>query len=187
MLRRVRIYSFTPYAEQPRRDGRYANAGRASASAQSGSKEEDFGAGSVVRDCLVSRRLRAGLRRSANPVEPGRRCQAIFGSFRGRAPVRGAGRHRRPLPLCLHAGAQHNSAQSDLRHTAGGPRLPCRPVGRSVRTGVRGCGTDARDRGELSGIGSRLDQAAWRPLAQGYLAARPGTHGIVSGLQIVWF
>jgi hypothetical protein len=178
-----------PYAEQPRKVGRYENAGStmAGASTESERNGEGFGASNVARYCHASQRGCASLRRSADPVESRRRCQAIFGSFQDRPPVRGTGRHRRPLPLCLHAGAQYNSARSDLRHTEGGPRLSCRPVGRSVRTRVRSSRTDACDRGELSGIGSLLDHAAWGPLAQGYPAARPRTQGIVSGLQVVGF
>jgi hypothetical protein len=161
-----------------------SNDGFRSRSTHPAGKRKISGATISARCRPMSGRRGAGVGRRADPIEPGRRGRQIFDPVRARARIRRASDHRRSLPLRLHAGAEHRSERTDLRHVAGDSGLSRRAGGRSARTAVLGLGSHARDRVNLSGAGSRLDRPAWRALPQGSPASRPRARGIVSVLHV---
>ena len=111
-------------------------------------------------------------------------CSITSTSFQG-ASVGRPRRHRRAVPLSLHACAQHHSAKPHLRHAAGGSRLPCAEIGRSRdRPELCRARRDACRHRHLSARDQSLDQETWRPQTETDPVARTGARTLLPALRV---
>jgi len=109
------------------------------------------------RNHAVRSHLVAGACRGSHPRQPGRSGRSVPRSVRARAGLRRTRRHRRALPVGLHAGAEHGARRSHLRDPQGDTGISRGAIGRRARPDVRRAGSIRTCAGGLSGRSPGLD------------------------------
>jgi hypothetical protein len=136
--------------------------------------------------CLASRRWNAGVGGRLNQGKPGRRRRSLLRSILAREGIGAARYYRWSLSLCLHAGTEHCSEQSDLRDAPGHPWVPRRARNRRPnRAPVTSSQRYPRYSGHLSARGASLDSPSWRAIASADFVARPRTQSDAPVMRIV--